>query len=975
MVSVVDNRNLQIAQIQFQRHPDNHPLTDVRITRHHHDSRGFLQDSRDPRLDDSKQANFTWLNDLNGNRLRTQGVDSGSAIALGDIAGRPLLAVTQLVTDVTGKDDYSQAVTFHFWHEPAGSSGRLLGRTDQAAGETPRWSERFVYTELTPQAASRNVAGLCTHHYHTAGMLQVDRVALTGGRLSITQRLLLGADDPALSPDWKGDDAEAWNTLLEAPDQAHTTLATCDATGSQLTSIDACGNVQQFAYDLTGRLSGSWLLMYGQSPQPIVQSLIYAASGEILSEKHGNGVWTQYLYEARTQRLVEIHTQRTVRRAGQANLLQYLHYDYDPVGNVASVKNDAQATRYWRNQQVLPRNTYRYDSLYQLVEATGREMANRGQQGIELPPVGEIDEVTYSNYTRSYIYDTAGNLERIRHSAPASNSSYSIDITVSDRSNRAVLSTLANVPELVDAQFSAGGHQHRLQPGQALGWTPRGELQSVTPVIRDNDQDDLEHYRYGADSQRLVKIRKLLTAGSLGMRQVRYLPGLELRSTTVDDTVVEDLQMILIGQAGQSQVRVLHWVQGQPAEVGNDQTRYSYDDGSGNSSLEVDGRGNIISLEEYYPYGGTAILAGRNQVEASYKAIRYSGKECDATGLYYYGFRYYQPLVCRWLSADPAGTADGLNLYRMVSNNPATLVDDHGLMGKKKKKEPAPLVLQGPQAQSSSPPRVREDLHVHNLLPHGTYSAPVAQPLPEIQVVEPASPLVLSPPPVASRAVVSLGAGDDEGFTTVSRRGSNSSQGSGNSAGLSGSSRRGSGLISEYAITGDKNFERLKRGMQGRLDRLDNLHAIARTPRSGAGGRFNYFFIDNDKNKTGLAHICEGYKVDEYAKVGVTKSQIIPLIMEALLNGEEVTLQNPYHKDGGRPIYKVEFNGGTQYVAITLSRDEVAEGSRFIVGANASTEGEVEHYRKMNEKKKVQEARHRASRSSVKKSFGHMANT
>lgn len=107
-------------------------------------------------------------------------------------------------------------------------------------------------------------------------------------------------------------------------------------------------------------------------------------------------------------------------------MLQDLRYAYDPVGNVLSVRNDAEATRFWRNQKVVPENTYAYDSLYQLVSATGREMADPGAT---------------TRYTRRYTYDTAGNLSQIRHSAPATNHSYTTDITISARSNRAVLST------------------------------------------------------------------------------------------------------------------------------------------------------------------------------------------------------------------------------------------------------------------------------------------------------------------------------------------------------------------------------------------------------------------------------------------------------------------------------------------------------------------------------------------------------
>ena len=59
--------------------------------------------------------------------------------------------------------------------------------------------------------------------------------------------------------------------------------------------------------------------------------------------------------------------------------------------------------------------------------------------------------------------------------------------------------------------------------------------------------------------------------------------------------------------------------------------------------------------------------------------MRYSGKERDATGLYYYGFRYYAPWLQRWINPDPAWEIDGLNFYRMVRNNPIAFHDPNGL--------------------------------------------------------------------------------------------------------------------------------------------------------------------------------------------------------------------------------------------------------------------------------------------------------
>jgi RHS repeat-associated protein len=59
--------------------------------------------------------------------------------------------------------------------------------------------------------------------------------------------------------------------------------------------------------------------------------------------------------------------------------------------------------------------------------------------------------------------------------------------------------------------------------------------------------------------------------------------------------------------------------------------------------------------------------------------MRYSGKERDATRLYYYGFRYYAPWLQRWINPDPAGEVDGLNRYRFVRNNPLNHSDKWGL--------------------------------------------------------------------------------------------------------------------------------------------------------------------------------------------------------------------------------------------------------------------------------------------------------
>jgi RHS repeat-associated protein len=59
---------------------------------------------------------------------------------------------------------------------------------------------------------------------------------------------------------------------------------------------------------------------------------------------------------------------------------------------------------------------------------------------------------------------------------------------------------------------------------------------------------------------------------------------------------------------------------------------------------------------------------------------RFASKRTDEeTGLVYFGRRYYDPAIGRWITADPEGCRDGINLYAYVHNKPLTLFDLYGL--------------------------------------------------------------------------------------------------------------------------------------------------------------------------------------------------------------------------------------------------------------------------------------------------------
>jgi insecticidal toxin complex protein TccC len=899
-VTVVDNRGLVVRTIHYHRHPDTPTLTQARITRQQHDAKGFMTHSSDPRLHASGRGNFAWLTDLAGTPVCTHSADAGVSINLDDAAGRPLLAVSRIALDEHGEYVRSEAVTRTWHYENANLPGRPLGISEQVNGHAACRLERLVYAGNSATEKVHNLAGQASRHYHTAGLLQTHGVGLTGVPLETTQRLLADADNPQVGADWQSEQPADWEAQLQPESEASTTLTTVDATGAPLTTRDAAGHLRRQAYDVAGLLTQRWLTLKGGPEQVILKALSYSAAGQKLREEHGNGLITRYRYEPRTQRLAEVRTERPTGHTQGAKVLQDLRYAYDPVGNVLSVRNDAEETRFWRNQKVEPLSTYVYDSLYQLASATGREMANAGQQGVNLPDMAILDNVTYSCYNRTYTYDMAGNLTRIRHSAPATNHSYTTDITVSDRSNRAVDSTLTQDPAAVEALFNASGQQKALLPGQQLNWTPRGELHAVTQVMREGAADDGESYRYDIGNQRVLKVSTQKTATHMRTQRVQYLPGLELRSTTQGGSLTEQLQVVLVGEAGHAQVRALHWAAGKPPELANAQLRYSYADQLGSGCLEVDGSGAVISQEEYYPYGGTAVWAARSEVQGRYKFVRYSGKERDATGLYYYGYRYYQPWLGRWLSADPAGTVDGLNLYAMVRNNPMTLVDELGLRGKGNKNKGG-----GNSSGAQGTPVANAS--------DGAGSEPVAS-----------TSASVGPSRDGAWASSSHSEGpaadsqDDDGWEVVAPKAKKEVE---RRYGL-----RGSSIYSELfplipAIS---------------KKRPENVLAIAERP-SFIHGRREVSVLEEkiyqESGKTmvgGLDHVRARH-AGHFAKDGVRGDREIQReVMNAWVNGKDVGIQNYNDNKRARLIYHVGGDGSRNpYVSVQLNIDRMS-----VLGAN-----------------------------------------
>lgn len=661
-ITVSDNRGLIVRALAYNRTSTEDSL-DERITRSTFTPFGYAESTIDPRLytamlsDPSLQPNVFNQYDLIGRTMKTTSVDSGWSAALSDAEGQMAWSADARKTET--EFDYD-------------ALGRTTAIRERADGESEsRVRERYVYGETEDSPEANNLRGQLVKHYDASGLSASDSFSLTGAPFRQTRQLL---NDLDTASDWQ--DEQNRDGQLAA--DSYVTSWTYDAVGKTLTQTDAKGNIQRYVYDMAGQLKSSSLTLQGGSEQIVLNEITYNAAGLRLSETAGNGTTTEYDYEPETLRLTGIKTSRPVS-GGSLTVLQDLRYEYDPVGNVLEIHNDAEETRFFRNQKVIPRNQYTYDALYQLISASGRESdANRQYQSFP-PNVTPIpaDPNQYVNYTQTFTYDRGGNLVKIQHNGA---SQYTTEVSVSATSNRAVWQSDGSVVTDVESYFDAHGNLKNLQPGINLVWNALNQLQSVSPVVREGDADDNERYFYDGGGMRIVKQTAQKTGGSLQSQRVIYLPGLEIRTRSNGDAVTETFNVVTMNTGGRAQVRILHWENGKPDGIDNDQFRYRFSDQQESCLLELDSEAQIISQEEYYSYGGTAIWATRSQVEADYKFVRYSGKELDATGLYYYGFRYYMSWIGRWLNPDPLGAMVELNLYRFVGNNPVSSQDVDGLI-------------------------------------------------------------------------------------------------------------------------------------------------------------------------------------------------------------------------------------------------------------------------------------------------------
>lgn len=462
---------------------------------------------------------------------------------------------------------------------------------------------------------------------------------------------------------------------------------TYDAMNRPTQVIQPDGAIHEPKYNKAGLLNQVLVkLNHEEEYTQHVSSIVYNAKGQRTDIYYGNDTKTKYEYDVANFRLTRL---LTTRNFGQ-DILQDLNYTFDAVGNIVEQNDDAQQTHYFSNSVIQPKGKYEYDSLYRLIKATGREKENLAtpSNAIYIPemlPTNGESATVFSNYKEEYSYDALGNMLSLKHTDTSTGTAnwtrtYVYNSGTADNYLQSVY-TGSTAPNTAQFTYDRHGNLLKMNHLSALNWDFQDQLQSSLK------NEETTYYVYSGGQ----RVRKIVVDSSGETDRIKseriYLGGYELykkynepESTSLERVahhVSDDQKRIAL-----LEVKIKSEGEAIALEEQRSIQRYQYANHLGSACLELNENAEVLSYQEFHPFGSTSYQMHTNDAETSLKRYQYNGKERDdETGLDYYGARYYASWLCRFISVDPMKEARAwLTPYNYVQNNPMKLTDPTGAL-------------------------------------------------------------------------------------------------------------------------------------------------------------------------------------------------------------------------------------------------------------------------------------------------------
>ncbi|KAK0707166.1 virulence plasmid 65kDa B protein-domain-containing protein [Apiosordaria backusii] len=590
-------------------------------------------------------------------------------------------------------------------------------------------------------AKKRNLMGVLYEHLDQAGRARICRVDFKGNVTHSSRQL---AVEFRKTIDWvEATTVQLEDEVFKHEarfDALNRMTLQRDASGCTTKQVyDASGQVSEV--HLKGR-HGQWARL-SRTEYDAHGHETFVEHGSLASNDGVATTTTSMEYDPLSLAITRKKIVATSNKAGRKSTKVLLDETYhrDCLQRIVHQTDDSQLDIWYANNRVRPNKTFAYDTLGRLVQATGGAHVRAGHAGagINVQDSGKDSQpqpgpAALYEYTETYTYNAAGNLLSLKHE-PTSNSKlagvvawtrkyfYEEESCLSGASssvlshafpsvnfgpfpvsssakpfpvynNRLTRTQIGRVSELVHYDASTPGGIHgcpsSLSRWSSMTWNYDGLLRSSAALKvpspskgKPGTAPARTWYVYDGSGER--RIRKVTERKSNGdkLKETIYLDGVDIfrrfscqqptsPSSSMSVIPVKSERVTVYGKASHAVIELWADKDGTERNLVRHQVHHG---------LELDPDGNVISHEEYSPFGRTVFsIRSRKDITAP-RRYRFAGYQRDLeTGLYYCNARYYAPWLGRWVSSDPIFSADGLDTYAYCGNDPVNHHDQDGTM-------------------------------------------------------------------------------------------------------------------------------------------------------------------------------------------------------------------------------------------------------------------------------------------------------